>query len=217
MGKVNTLSHFPLEPGCKDYSFLDQAVEALSMVMILSLWTSMDTPELYGSLDEVDAMHSSVSPSFLCLVSTISDAFRSKLAFSIHSLYLQCQARVFLLPGLQAGKMSACKFIHYFSSHPATFGFCALPSDNITLNHANKRTNHSLSNFQTDIGAAIHATLHTKQCISDIRTAFVDTVASLQGSDGKVIATSKVHDLLTKIHDILDSVICKWVGNTARP
>ena len=25
-GKVSSLTHFPLEPGCEDYSFLDQAV-----------------------------------------------------------------------------------------------------------------------------------------------------------------------------------------------
>ena len=28
MGKVSSLTHLPLEPGCEDYSFLDQAAAA---------------------------------------------------------------------------------------------------------------------------------------------------------------------------------------------
>ena len=37
-------------------------------------------------------------------------------------------------------------------------------------------------------------------------------LASLQGSYGGVIAVSKVHELCTKIHDIQDSAVSKWVG-----
>ena len=57
-----------------------------------------------------------------------------------------------------------------------------------------------------------HDTLDAKQLISHTRIA-VDTVASQQGSDGGVIAVSEVNELLTKIHDILDIAVCKWVGN----
>ena len=35
----------------------------------------------------------------------------------------------------------------------------------------------------------------------------VDTSASLQGSDGGVIAALEVHELLTKIYDILDNAL----------
>ena len=43
----------------------------------------------------------------------------------------------------------------------------------------------------------------------------MDNIASLQVSDGGVIAASEVHELLTKIHDILDNAMSKLVGNTA--
>ena len=53
-----------------------------------------------------------------------------------------------------------------------------------------------VSDFQTDTGAAVHATLDTKQLTSGMRPAHVDAVASLQGSDGGFIAASEVHELL---------------------
>ena len=81
--------------------------------------------------------------------------------------------------------MSASKFIHYFSSHPETYGFWAsLPPDSITLNPTNKRTDHRISDFQTGIGAGGHATLDTKQFISYTKAALVDKTTSLQSSDG---------------------------------
>ena len=50
--------------------------------------------------------------------------------------------------------------------------------------------------------------------ISNTRTALVDTIAPLQHSDGVVIATSEVHDLITKIHyDIRNNTVSKPVGN----
>ena len=57
--------------------------------------------------------------------------------------------------------------------------------------------------------------LQAQQLISDTRTTLVDTVTSMQGSDGGVIAASGVHEYLIKIHDIQDSAVFKWVGNTA--
>ena len=76
-------------------------------------------------------------------------------------------------------KMSASKLIHYFSSHPAAFGFQAsLPSDSITLNPASKSTGQSLSYFQPGIGAAAHATLDKEQLISHTRSTLLDTIAS---------------------------------------
>ena len=46
----------------------------------------------------------------------------------------------------------------------------------------------SLSDLQTGIVAAIHATSDTEQLISHTKTALVDTIACLQGSDGAGIA-----------------------------
>ena len=51
--------------------------------------------------------------------------------------------------------------------------------------------------------------------MSNTRAALVNAVASLQGSGGGVISVTKVHELLNKISDILDSAVSKWVGNTA--
>ena len=36
MGKVSSLTQLPLEPGCEDYSFLDQAVAVLNRAWIQS-------------------------------------------------------------------------------------------------------------------------------------------------------------------------------------
>ena len=46
----------------------------------------------------------------------------------------------------------------------------------------------SIPDFQTGTGAVAHATLDTEQLISHNRTALVDIIASLWGSDGRVIA-----------------------------
>ena len=51
--------------------------------------------------------------------------------------------------------------------------------------------------------------------MSHTRNALVDAIASLQTSDGGIIAASEVHELLTKIQDILENVVSKGVNNTA--
>ena len=59
-----------------------------------------------------------------------------------------------------ATKMSTFKLIHYFSSYPAAFRFWSLtPQDNMTLTSANRKADQSLSDLQTGVGAAAHATL----------------------------------------------------------
>ena len=80
---------------------------------------------------------------------------------------------------------------------------------NITLNPANKKTDESMSDFQTGIGAVVHATLGTKQLMSHTTAAFVDTIGSLQDSERGVISVPDVHELLANIHDILDSAVSK--------
>ena len=92
-----------------------------------------------------------------------------------------------------ATKMSASKLIHCFSSHPAAFGFqSSTPPDNITLTSANRKADQSLSDLQTDVGAAAHATLDTEQLISCLRVALVDTLSSLPNSEGGIITVSEV-------------------------
>ena len=106
--------------------------------------------------------------------------------------------------------MLASKLIHYFSSHPAAFGFWAstLP-DNISLDSANRKVDQSFSDFQTGVGVAAHATLDTEQLISHLQVALVDTLSSLPEAEGDVIPVSEVHELLLRIHGILDKAVSK--------
>ena len=55
-----TLSHFPFEPGCKDYFFLGQVVKDFEQGLDSILIDSIDMPEFDKSFDEADAMLSSV-------------------------------------------------------------------------------------------------------------------------------------------------------------
>ena len=66
MGNVCTLTHFPPEPGCEDYFFLDQAVEDFKYDLDSILTDSFDIPELDASFDDADAMLSSGFLWFLC-------------------------------------------------------------------------------------------------------------------------------------------------------
>ena len=70
------------------------------------------------------------------------------------------------------------------------FIWTCLSSDNTTLNPTHKRTDQTLSDFQTGIGAAAHTTLGIEQLISHARSALLDVIAFLHGSYGAVIVTS---------------------------
>ena len=63
-GKVSSLAHFPLEPGCEDYAFLDQAVADFEQGLDSIPTDSLETLELDTSLDEPDDITSSVSSGF---------------------------------------------------------------------------------------------------------------------------------------------------------
>ena len=80
---------------------------------------------------------------------------------------------------------------------------------------ANRKVDQSLSEFQTGIDAATHATLDMKQLISHIRVALVDTISSLPDLEGGVIPVSEVGELLIKVHDILDNAVSNGFGNSA--
>ena len=112
--------------------------------------------------------------------------------------------------------MSASKLILCFSSHLVAFGLqSSSPPDNITVNPANRKADRRLPEFLTDIGTGDHATLNTEQLISHIRVAVVDTISPLQDSEAGVISVSEECELTTKIHDILDNAVSKWIDNTA--
>ena len=87
---VSSLTHFPLELGCEDYSFLDQAMADFEQGLDSILTDSLETPELDASLDEPDAVPYSVSSGFLCSVSNLSDNSKLQLATSIISRKLWC-------------------------------------------------------------------------------------------------------------------------------
>ena len=65
MGKVSTLIHFPLEPGCEDHYFLDQTVKGFEHGLGYIFTDSTDTPELDAFFNEAEVMHSLFSAGFL--------------------------------------------------------------------------------------------------------------------------------------------------------
>ena len=85
----------------------------------------------------------------------------------------------------------------------------------MTLNPAKRKADQSLTVFQIGIDTATHAPLSTEKFISDTRVALVDTIYSVQDSEGGVICISEVCEILTKLKDILDNAMSKWVCNTA--
>ena len=56
-GKVSSLTHFPLEPGCEDYVFLNQAVADFKKGLDSILTDSLETLELDTSLGELMPLH----------------------------------------------------------------------------------------------------------------------------------------------------------------
>ena len=122
------------------------------------------------------------------LVSTLSDNSKLQLASSIRSHKLWCQARAPLAPVPLATKLLASKLIRYFSSHPAAFRFqSSTPLYNITLSSAYRKADQSLSDLQMEVGAAAYAALDTKQLISYLRVALLDTLSSLPDSEVGII------------------------------
>ena len=57
---MSLLTHFPLEPGSEDYSFLDQAIADFEQGLNFILTDSIETLELDTSLDEPGGITSSV-------------------------------------------------------------------------------------------------------------------------------------------------------------
>ena len=64
MGKMSTLTHFKLESGCEDYSFLDQALTDFENGLDFILTGSVETAEMDASFDEHVTITSSISLGF---------------------------------------------------------------------------------------------------------------------------------------------------------
>ena len=109
-----TLTQFPLEPGCEDYSFLDEAILDLEDGLDSTLSDPINTPEQEASFDEADAVYSSVCSRFLYMESTHSDISKLQFTPSTNSQKLLYQSKVLLLPVPQSGKISASNLIHHF-------------------------------------------------------------------------------------------------------
>ena len=91
-GKVSSLAHFALEPEYEDYSFLDQAVADFEQDLDSIFTDSLKTPELDTSLDEPDAIMSSVSSGFLHSVSTLLIILNCSLLLALG--LINCGARL---------------------------------------------------------------------------------------------------------------------------
>ena len=187
------------------------------MVLISSSLTPSKHWNWMHPLMSLDAMPSSVPPGFLHSVSTISGNSKLQLAPSIISDKLWCQVRVLLLPVPLARKMSTYKLINYFSHHPVAFGVPGVltPLHNIMMNTTNKKTNKSISDFQTGTDAAAHANFDVEQFSFHTRTLLVDSVASLQVLIQRSFQFQKYLNYLTvRLHDILENGVSKWLDST---
>ena len=70
-GKVSTLTHLPLEPGCEDYPFMNKVVKTLSMVLTVLMDSCQHTRTggvLWWSFDEADTI-----PSLIYRVSLLGE------------------------------------------------------------------------------------------------------------------------------------------------
>ena len=75
------------------------------------------------------------------------------------------------------------------------------------MNPVNRKADESLSEFQRALVQLLMPFSVQSSSISYIRVSHVDTISSLYDSEKGVISFSEVHELLTKIHDILDSAM----------
>ena len=70
MGIMSTLAHFPLEPGCEDFTFLGQVVEDLEQSLDSVFLHSIETSELDVFFEESDIFFCALSLWFHYLVIT---------------------------------------------------------------------------------------------------------------------------------------------------
>ena len=192
--------------------FLDQAAADFQQSL-----DSIETPELDTSFGGSDVITSSDSYGYLCWVSTVLVTSKLQLAPSIRSHELLCQGRALLSSVSLATKISASKLIKHFSNHPAAFGF-SLQHYQITSPWILKigRLFRVFLKFRLALVWLLKPlSIWINSFLTPGRVAPVNTISFLCDSEGKMISVSEVHELLTKIYDILDNAVSKQVGNTA--
>ena len=211
--KLSSLTHFQLEPVCGDCLFLHKALADFEQDLDSILTDSIKMLELDASFVEPGGVPSPVSWGYLHSFFTISDTSKLQLAPGIKSHKLWCQARALLLPVPVAGKMSS-KLIWYFSSHPAAFGFWSSPPDKL----------HSESSQQEDgLESVWFLDWHWCGCLCHFwhRAAYFSYQNSscwyhcLFSGFWRSANSSPGNTWIIMIHDILDSVVSKLVGNAA--
>ena len=74
---------------------------------------------------------------------------------------------------------------------------------------------NGLPDFPTGISVATYAFLDRKQLVFCMGSGIMDTITSLKSSHWELIPVSEAHDLLIKIHDLLDKDVSQQVGNAA--
>ena len=187
---------------------------SVALTTTMTVMMAPTSMELAVVLDQHDVVLRDTIRGVVGLITVTQQQPQSQRSFQAYANYVMCPSWVsfffqnwsspnlFILVSafyFQVPMWLPCspKGVHCFSSHPAAFEFQAsLPPSNSILNPTNKKTNQSLSDFQTAIGAAPRATLYKEQHISHFRTTPVDTITFLQNSDEGVISASEVHKLL---------------------
>ena len=214
--KVSSLTHFLLEPGCEDYVFFDQAVADFKQRLDSILTDSLETPDWilpWMSLMPLHLLQSLLGFSAWLVPFLIILSHSLVLPFGL----INCDARLRLFLPLCLW-LPRCQHLNWFVTFLAT----VQPLDFRCLLHqitslwilpAGKLI--SLSDFQTGLGAAAHATFDTEQLISHLQVALVDTLSSLPEAERDVIPVNEMCELLLWIHGILDKAVAKWVGISA--
>ena len=72
------------------------------------------------------------------------------------------------------------------------------------MNAANRKTDQSISDFQTGIATASQDTLKMEQLILCVKTVIMDITTSLKDSDGEITPVSEVYYLPYKIFHIMN-------------
>ena len=136
---MSLLTHFPLKPGCNDYSFLDQEVEDFEHGHDSILIDYVNTPELDASFDEDHSMASSVPSGFLHFISTISDHLDYSLFLASNVINYDAMLEHYFCLYSRQEKCQLLKQFIIFSVIQKHLYFGMFSPTNITLNPANEK------------------------------------------------------------------------------
>ena len=209
------LTHLPLEPGCEDYSFIDQAFPDFEQGLESILADSIEKLELDASLDEPDAITSSLFSGF----STQLILFLIPLNCSLLLVSGLENYGTRLGPFLQLCLwLPRCQHFNWFATSLATlqpFHFCLL--HHLITSPCILPIGRLIRVYQDFRLASVLLLLPLLTWSSSFLASELPSLIlfPLPDSEQGVILVSEVHELLTKVHDILDNVVSKWDGNVA--